>query len=228
MTAPALDRMHTQLERWQVAGDRRAIFLGCYAAMTGNMLRGLENGEFNDPDWVHHLLEHFAGYYFSALSAWESEPASAPAVWQQAYQAALDPDTRALQNLILGVNAHINYDLVLAVRDVLVPEWAGLDADARRKRYRDHCQVNAVIARTVNAVQDEILEPAEPWTAWMDTLFGPVDEWVAARLITRWRAQVWRYAVEMVDLQAAAPCERLRQQVEAETLHLGGLLLGKQ
>lgn len=223
----ALERMQAQIARWQPAADRRAIFLGCYAAMTGNMLRGLEAGEFADPDWVGRLLEHFAGYYFEALAAWEKAHEAAPAVWQQAHRAALDPHTGALQNLVLGVNAHINYDLVLAVRDLLAPEWAGLDADARRQRYRDHCQVNAVITRTVNTVQDEILEQAEPWTAWMDGLFGPLDEWAAAAMITRWRAQVWRHAVALLSLGDGQPAERLRLQVEAETLRLGSLLIGR-
>jgi len=42
-----------------------------------------------------------------------------------------------VQNLILGVNAHINYDLVLATADMLEPEWSQLDEERRQARHDD-------------------------------------------------------------------------------------------
>lgn len=61
--------MNELLQQWEQTDDRRAIFLGCYALMTRNMLAGLNTGQFHDPRWVRALLEHFAGYYFDALDA---------------------------------------------------------------------------------------------------------------------------------------------------------------
>lgn len=227
MADNALERMQQQIARWSTTGDRRLTFLRCYAAMTENMLQALQGQEFADPPWVRRLLEHFAGYYFQALADWESAPAAAPAVWQQAHRAALDPDTNPLQNLILGVNAHINYDLVLAEADLLRLEWEHLSPATRRQRHHDHCQVNVIIARTVDQVQDDILEPDAPWLAWVDDLLGPLDEWAVSRLITRWRAQVWRHALSLTDLQEPERREAQRRVVEAETLRLGELLLGR-
>lgn len=88
--------MRECLCRWQEAGDGRAIFLGCYALMTENMVAAVRAGEFRDPAWVQHLLVHFAGYYFSALDAWDADDASLPPVWRCAYEVACQPDASAL------------------------------------------------------------------------------------------------------------------------------------
>ena len=42
------ERMQTQVEQWQAAADRRAVFLNCYLLMTSNMLEAVEAGEFHD------------------------------------------------------------------------------------------------------------------------------------------------------------------------------------
>ena len=110
---PALTQMQTLILNWQSRSDPRAAFLECYHMMTGNMLDALEACEFQDGAWVNRLLHRFADYYFTALDAYERQPAQAPAVWQLAHNRAFEPRTPVLQKLLLGVNAHINYDLVL-------------------------------------------------------------------------------------------------------------------
>lgn len=76
--------------------------------MTRNMLAAIKSGEFNDSVWVSILLHRFADYYFDALSAYEQESEHTPAVWLRVHNAALSEDTLILQNLLLGINAHIN------------------------------------------------------------------------------------------------------------------------
>src|SRR4030065_45099 len=104
--------MQTRIRQWEEASDQRAIFLTCYLMMTRNMLSAISQHEFNDAAWVDQLLHRFAEYYFVALEAYEQDPAAAPSVWRLAHNTTQDPSALALQNLLLGVNAHINYDLV--------------------------------------------------------------------------------------------------------------------
>jgi hypothetical protein len=210
--------MQTQVARWEAQSDPRSIFLSCYQMMTRNMLAAIERCEFDDPAWVGRLLERFAGYYFIALETYDRDPASAPAVWQQAHASARDAKLLALQKLLLGVNAHINYDLVLTLAEVLEPEWAGLSAPRRGERYADHCRVNAVIARTIDAVQDQVLEPAMPGLALVDNLLGRLDEQAISGLIARWRDSVWRHATSLLETGAPDRRALLIQQVEDEAL----------
>ncbi len=214
----AMDRMQACICRWEEEGDERSIFLRCYAMMTANMLAAIEAGEFHDRAWVRRLLTHFADYYFIALDAYDVGDEGVPAVWRQTHDAARRAGTLALQNLLLGVNAHINYDLVLATADLLEEEWPGLSSEARRQRRDDYNHVNEIIERTVDAVQDEILERRQPMLQVVDTVFGPVDEWLIGRQITRWRNDVWEEAVRRVEMADAEEREHHRRSVETAVL----------
>ncbi|HHY55000.1 MAG TPA: hypothetical protein GYA08_06140 [Chloroflexi bacterium] len=221
---PTAARMAAQVATWQACGDRRVIFLDCYLRMTRNMLAALDAGDFADAAWVAHLLDRFAAYYFNALTAYEQGEAT-PAVWRVAHDAARRPTTLTLQHLFLGVNAHINYDLVLVVAELLHPEWSQLTAAQRRQRYADYTHVNAIIARTIDEVQDEIVEPATPALRIVDLLLGPLDEWATVHLIAGWREEVWQHAVAILTAADAASREALRSAVETRTLRRAAWVL---
>jgi hypothetical protein len=212
-------RMREVLCRWEEAGDGRAVFLGCYALMTNNMVLAARAREFHDPAWVQRLLVHFAGYYFAALDAWEAGQTDVPPVWRCAYEAACAPNTSTLQQLLLGVSAHINYDLVLATADLLDDDWRNMGAEQRAERRADFDTVNLIISRTIDAVQDSILEPREQALRFVDAALGPLDEWLIAREIRRWRDEVWAEAVRRVELADPLDREAHRQAVEAEALN---------
>ncbi len=219
-----LKQMFDQAAVWKAAADNRYIFLQCYALMSRNMLRALEAGEFHDRRWVSRLLHHFADYYFEALSEYEGGECRSR-VWRHAHEVTCGRNLLSVQYLLLGVNAHINYDLVLSLVDVLEPEWASLDPARREERYRDHLHVNTVIAATIDTVQDEVLEKHTPWLDILDRLLGRTDEWLISRLITRWREEVWQEAVRF--LESAAPQQRrqLREALEARVVERAEQLL---
>jgi hypothetical protein len=196
--------------------------------MTGNTLRALDEGQFHDPQWVSRLLHLFADYYFLALDAYEQKDARTPTVWRMAFDAAAERQTQVLQDLLLGINAHINYDLVLTLVDMLEPEWAALTSEQRRQRYEDHCHVNSIIAATVDSVQDQVVTPDSQWLGVVDWVLGPLDEQVAARLIRRWREEVWQQAMQM--LATTDPDERadLRRLLAAQSLERSQQILARR
>jgi hypothetical protein len=217
-------RMESLLEEWELTSDRRAIFLSCYSRMTRNMLAALEGGVFRDPIWVKELLENFAKYYFNALNAYDGSPLASPPVWQQTFNAASDLRTRPVQHLMLGVNAHINYDLVLALIDVLEPDWSALRDSQRLQRFADHCKINEIIAHTIDEVQDEILECYSPGVDLVDRVFGRLDEYLIARLISGWRDQVWQQVMQWIELSTPEQRGSLLRQVESDSLQRGELI----
>ncbi|MCA9973771.1 MAG: hypothetical protein KC425_26335, partial [Anaerolineales bacterium] len=201
--------------------------LACYQMMTASMLTAADHGRFHDPTWVRTRLHRFADDYFDALAAYEAQTA-VPAIWQQAHAAAAQPGTMLLQNLFLGINAHINYDLVLALVDTLQADWAALPAETRQARYEDHCLVNRIIAETIDRVQDEVLEPRAPLLALLDWLGGPLDEFLVAQLISQWRDEVWRRAAEMLTTADPAARDTLRRRIEQTALDRGRAILGRR
>lgn len=218
-------QMDSLIDEWQRRQDRRVDFLRCYRLMTGNMQLAIKQDEFHDGPWVQQLLDRFADYYFTALTDYEQDRPDTPPAWAAAHRAALRQETLVIQNLLLGINAHINYDLVLSLHDVLSPNWRALSATARRRRYEDHRQVNVIIGRTVDAVQDDIIEPKEPLLKIVDALFGPIDEWAASIMIRHWREEVWQHALQMLAAHDDAERETLRQQVERLALERARAIL---
>lgn len=225
-----ITRMADQIARWEQSGDRRAVFLACYRLMTTNMLRGVAEGRFRDGPWVDALIENFAGYYFAALDAYEQGEGPLPVVWRRAHDLTRQPTTTVIQSLLMGVNAHINCDLVLVLDDMLSPVWAGLDPARRDARYHDYCLVNSVIAETIDAVQDQVIEPYARAMDLVDRLCGPLDEWCTGRLLRNWRADVWRRALAIVEADSPAARRELRSATDTialrriELLEWGGQL----
>ena len=219
--APVVARMQSLVSQWQEAANPQAVFLSCYMMMTGNTLAAIEGQEFADPAWVGRLLDRFAEYYFVALESYERDRAAAPPVWQLAHDATRDPDALPVQNLLLGVNAHINYDLVLTLDDLLRPDWPGMSHDQRATCFDDYCHVNDIIGRTIDDVQDQVLEPAMPAMDIVDKLLGPLDERLISALITGWRETVWENAASLLEAKDEGERLALLQGVEEDALNLG-------
>ncbi|MBN1669102.1 MAG: hypothetical protein JW862_18555 [Anaerolineales bacterium] len=215
-----LSRMQTQIEHWELAHDPRLIFLQCYQLMTANMLTAIQQAKFEDGPWVDRLLHRFADYYFVALDTYEQQPSTAPPVWTLTHERTLQARILPVQMLLLGVNAHINYDLVLTLVELLQPEWETLPAHQRQGRYRDHCLVNIIIANSIDAVQDQVLEPAMPGLDLLDRWLGGIDERLISGLIRRWRESVWQNAQAMLESNHPGSQEQLRKRVEADALRL--------
>ncbi|MCB2206598.1 hypothetical protein KQI65_17785 [bacterium] len=202
-----LEHMHEHISQWSACADDRSIFLQCYSMMTANTLKEIELGGFRDGPWVESLLNRFAEYYFNALDAYELHDGSAPAVWQHAHDITIMPGTLPVQHLLLGVNAHINYDLVLTVTELLREEGEETDSDQLAIRYQDYAHVNTIIANTIDAVQDTILNPSMLSMRVLDTIMGRMDEALIARSLRSWRERVWVTAIALLH----APSERVYQ-----------------
>lgn len=216
-TDPILIKMSQYVENWKSAKDPRYIFLSCYHLMSTNMVSAISKKEFHDVVWVDKLLRRFADYYFEGLTCYDCGGLT-PKVWDRAHKATRDNDLSELQFLILGVNAHINYDLVLALYDLLKPEWNTLSETQQKYRYEDHHHVNYVIASTIDRVQDEILEPLNPKLKWVDTLLGRMDEYLISKLITSWREDVWENTQMLLKIKQPEDQEAFRLQLEKTVL----------
>jgi hypothetical protein len=226
MTNPStLLKMDDLIETWEKDDDQRVIFLRCYEMMTRNMLKALSSSVFIDPDWVHIFLDNFAGFYFHALETYEQSPDTAPKVWRLAFDRALHDEPQVLKNLLLGVNAHINYDLVLTVTELLGKEWAGLSDNELKGRYKDYCLVNDVIGQTIDAVQNDIIDPAMPVMKLIDALLASYDEKLISHLISHWRENTWHQALKLLETSDPEDREELLEDVEREAMRWGDAIL---
>ena len=212
-----VDKMMGIVKKFEERKDNRTIFLHCYSMMTENMLIALEENKFQDRQWVNRLLHRFADYYFEALTCYDCGEET-PAVWKAVHKAAATKKLHVIQHLLLGVNSHINYDLVLTLYDMLAPEWADLSEEMREKRHQDHCLVNFIIGDTIDKVQDEVVEKYSPAMDVIDKIMGRFDEILLLKLITKWRDLVWEHTQKLLEIQNEENRERYILDLEKEVL----------
>lgn len=217
---PAIERMRAIAREWDGAADQRAVFLSCYEMMTAAMLLAVGERGFGDPAWVNRLLDRFAEYYFDAVAAYDRDPATAPRAWQLAHDSCRDTDAWPLRRLLLGINANINYDLALTVAELLAREWADLTPEQRAVRLGDYRRVNDIIARTIDEVQDELLEPLMPVLRVVDIVMGAGDELIVSRVLVGWRDRAWDNAIQLVEAADADVRAAVVLGMEAEALRI--------
>jgi hypothetical protein len=189
--ADAHERLTTLEATFRERGDRRGAFLCVYARVTEAVGAAIDDGEFADPEWVTDYLVTFADLYREALLAYETgDLVALPDPWQVAFETAARGDALVVQDVVLGINAHVNYDLALALQRV------GVGPD-RRARYADHCAVNAVLRSLVDEVQDRIAEFYAPCVTDLDESFGRLDEALSMFSLRGGRDSAWRSAVAL-------------------------------
>ena len=117
--ADAHDRLTTLEATFRERGDRRGAFLCVYARVTEAVGAAIGDGAFVDSEWVTDYLVTFADLYREALLAYETgDLVALPDPWQVAFETAERGDALVVQDVALGINAHVNYDLALALHRV--------------------------------------------------------------------------------------------------------------
>ena len=169
----------------------RATFLATYRRTTLAVGQAVQRGWFEDPAWVVRWTHTFGRYYIDAHDA-DLAGSPVPRPWRLAF--GLAPDVHPLANLLVGMNAHINYDLPQAVLDVIeVEDFA--DEVLRERRVRDHDRVDAVLAARVAAEDGEIGGPRRA----LDRLLTPANRWASRRFLAESRGKVWENVLALHD-----------------------------
>jgi hypothetical protein len=177
------------------AADRRAIFASVYTLTTLRMAESIDAGEYTNTDWMKSYQTEFANHYRKALNAFANgQRGQVPNAWLKAFDAAASGQTLIIQDALLGMNAHINYDLPFAIEKVkLSPNTTS--------RYLDHTRVNNVL----NEVGDEIAGALGSLYganyAAVDAAFGPADELFLAVGMATARQNAWNNAVLLTNSQ---------------------------
>ena len=206
-----IGRMEALLGPLQEARDARRFFHATYLRTTRAVRDALRAGLFADPQWVERWDVAFADRYLDALIA-DSGGAAVPKPWAVAFRAAREqPSAPALRHVLLGMNAHINYDLPQALLAVISPgEFADPAVTARRRA--DHQRIDEVLSRQVGAEDAELARAGAPRSR-TDVLLGPANQAATRRFLREARAKVWHNAVILNAARARGPAaytERLR------------------
>jgi Family of unknown function (DUF5995) len=183
--------------RYRERNDRRAIFLTLYGIVSSEMRARVAARSFEDNAWVERYTVAFANLYREALVAYEAgDPARVAKAWRLCFDAAAAGNGLVLQDMLLGVNAHVNHDLPLALSAI------SIDPD-RERRYRDHSAVNAVLGSVVERATERLAGLYAPGLRTVDDCAGPVDELLSAFSLEIARESAWEGAVSLANARNA-------------------------
>jgi Family of unknown function (DUF5995) len=190
-----ISRMTDLGEELRADGDRRIAFHDTYLRTTRAVADALNAGFFADPDWVERWDVAFARLYLDALAAArQGQPVAKP--WEVAFGTAANrQDLPPLRHVLLGMNAHINYDLPQALLAVISDEEFG-DAAVRAAREADHRRIDDLLSERVSA-EDEELKRLEISRSLQDRLLEPLNRMATRRFLREARARVWANALAL-------------------------------
>lgn len=201
-----LDRV---IDHARTRGARWGAFAGLYRQVTRAVKTGINDGRFDDGARMSRFDAVFANRYLAALRQ-HLAGQRASSSWRVAFAAAERADVIAVQHLLLGINAHINLDLGLAVVQ------AGLSPAEFRN---DFLAINTILGESLDHAQ-AALNTVSPALATLDRLLGDADETLGLFVIARGRDQAWMAAT----IADALPEDRrafFETTLDAVAAHLG-------
>ena len=203
---PLIDRMRQIGVVLVEDSDERQHFHCTYLRTTKAVKEEIAVGGFVDPEWTERWDLAFADLYLSAFEGWEARgEASGP--WRVAFEAARDPRISPLRHVLLGINAHVNYDLPQALVAVITDEEFQ-DADLLRRRAADHARVDSILVRRVPEEDKELAKVEERGdrTA-IDRLMQPFNRAGTKRFLREAREKVWHNAKRLSEARVRGPVE---------------------
>jgi hypothetical protein len=213
MIEELIARMAALGEPLESARDKRRYFHATYQRTTIAVAEEIKRDGFADPGWVEEWDVAFAGLYLDALEAdLAGRAPSRP--WATAFgaPAGLPP----LRHVLLGMNAHINYDLPQAIVAVISDEQFA-DAALIARREADHRAIDGVLAVRVEAEGEELASLSGP-VPLLDRALRPLSRLGTRRFLREARQKVWANASALSHARRQGPDAYARVLAQLEEL----------
>lgn len=130
-------------------GSAMAFFPVLYKKVTQRIKKGIASNEFENNIRMEKLDVLFANRYLNAYRQLEAGTALSQS-WSEAFKATQENKLLIMHHLLLGINAHINLDLGIAVAETVGDTGDLSDFE------NDFNKINEILASMVDAVQEQI------------------------------------------------------------------------
>lgn len=118
--------MYERWEAYDAACNPKAVFAMAYLFMTHNARNLVRDGYFDNGNKMVNFVTTFAARYIEAIDEWESGRTwNVSQPWAVYFSSLESNRTDVTQDITIGMNAHINYDLAIAAyqEGYAVPQW---------------------------------------------------------------------------------------------------------
>ena len=211
---PTVGCIDTEIDRLtalrdELGCDHRAVFATTYLELTRELRRTLDTdpGLIRDRDYLYTEDALFADIYFDTFHAFETGGPVAPA-WRIAFQQAASGQITGAQEMLLGINAHVQNDMPFLIAALGVREPDGTT------RKPDHDAVNEVLNRAYEPVVTAIRQRYDPSIGVTNPDLVPADDIGGLEMVRVWRELVWRNAERLLNAKTDAARQLVANQIE--------------
>jgi hypothetical protein len=192
----------------QLGCDHRGVFATTYLELTRTLRATLREQPrfFRYPRYLYTEDALFADVYFNTLRDYRRGRPVAPA-WQIALDTARSGQVNAGQDMLLGINAHVQNDMPFVVAAL------GLRTRAGDTRKPDHDRVNEVLDRAYEPVVSAVARRYDPLVSTTNASWNPLDDVGGLEMVKGWREQVWRNAERLLNARSAAERRQVADQI---------------
>ncbi|MES2112632.1 MAG: DUF5995 family protein [Bacteroidota bacterium] len=218
MTATTINDVITRLETIIAdsinTNDRMGYFAALYYKVTAAVRDGIAKGQFQNGARMEQFDVTFANRYLDALSAWKNNQPLSDS-WRVAFGATKKSSALVLQQLLLGMNAHINLDLGIAAAEVSGGQMDNVQADFDA--------INTIISALTYQVVNDI-DRMSPLLSLLGLHYNNQTSILIQFSIDNARDGAWCFAEDLVKKQGADYTTFIAQRDQTITKLAGGLI----
>lgn len=215
MQASSIDEVLGFLDRFiRKAIERRdplGYFPALYRQVTARVKAGIENGFFDDGPRMERLDVRFANRYFEAANQWNREERPTRS-WRVAFESTQSGDLIILQDLLVGINAHINLDLGIAAAETSPGSEIG-------SLQGDFDKINSILADLIDPV-NMVVGEFSPGIDLLERIGGEADDVLIEFSLGKARDEAWEHA-EILAHQDEAQRKKTIARLDKTTALLG-------
>lgn len=193
--------------------DHRAVFATTYLKLTQQLLADVRSGlvkrRYIDPKYLYTEDALFANVYFRSVRAYKRGQEVADA-WRIAFETAERDDTGAVQDMLLGINAHVQNDMPFVLANL------GLRTKDGTSRKPDHDEANGTLNRAYEDVVEEVRVRFDPAIGLSNPAALPADDLLGLELVRGWRENVWRNAEKLLNAETKRDRRRVAAEIERD------------
>lgn len=181
--------------------SRLGYFATLYRNVTIKVKAGIAAGMFEDGPRMARLDVTFANRFLAAYDSYRRGERPSRC-WLVAFEAAATWPPIILQHLLLGINAHINFDLGIAAQQV-APGAALLSLQ------HDFDQINNILGGMIVKVRSDV-EEVSPWIKYLDQINPRAEDEFINFSLGKARQSAWLVAMMLNSTPPADLPRKLR------------------
>ena len=188
--------------------DHRGVFATTYLELTLQLRDTLRSRPhfFNDAKYLYTEDALFADIYFNTIRRYEQGKPVDPA-WQIAFDAARSSNINAAQDMLLGINAHVQNDMPFLLAAL------GQRTKSGATRKPDHDKMNEILDAAYERVVNQVRDRYDPLMADTNPPWTNADDTAGIEMVKEWREQVWRNAERLLAAKTASDRQQVADQI---------------